>query len=353
MGASIQVETQGSGRNLASLLAQKRNLKYLFFGGKGGVGKTSVAGATAYYLSEKLGKKVLISSTNPVHSLSSLFGQDLWKRGMRRIDGTRNLSAVEIDVSGTIERYKSEIRERLVQFLKFADIPVDPEPFIEIATTNPAFEESAMFDDMVGLILNENFDAYVFDTAPVAHTYRLLGMSKVYDLWLHKMVKSREESLSLRTKLSFRKEKILEELRKDPLLASLASTRKRTEEARRLLTDSEKTAFFFVTLPLALPISVIERFITWVQAFSIPIGGVIVNEVIPKTAGGSGSTYVANKMEEQSHYLDMVKKKFPGMVRAILPLYEREVNGLESVSRMAQDLALVPETEVEVASSAT
>jgi len=322
-----------------SVVTEKKEMKYLFFGGKGGVGKTSVAGAAAFYLAEKLGKKVLISSTNPVHSLTSLFGQDVWKKGIQQIRGTKNLYANEIDITGTIEKYKGEIREKLVQFLKFADIPLDVEPFVEIATTNPAFEESAMFDDMISIILNEKFDAFVFDTAPVAHTYRLLGMSKVYDLWLHKMVKSREEALSLRVKLSFRKEKIIQELKKDPLLATLLATRQKTEQGRRLLIDSEKTAFFFVTLPLALPIAVIERFITWVEAFNIPIGGVIVNEVIPTFDSAGLSPYVANRMKEQAGYLRVVGEKFPGMVRAVIPLYEREVNGLEMVSKMGEDLS--------------
>ncbi len=326
-------------KDFPSFVNDKKDLKYFFFGGKGGVGKTAVAGAAAYYLSEKLGKKVLISSTNPVHSLSSLFAQDLWKQGVKRIEGTKNLYAVEIDISATIERYKGDIRDRLVQFLKFADIPVDVEPFIEIATMNPGFEESAMFDDMINLILKEDYDAYVFDTAPVAHTYRLLGMSKVYDLWLHKMIKSREEAFSLRTKLSFRKEKIIEELKKDPLLKTLLETRKRTEEGRKLLTDVEKTAFFFVTLPLALPIAVIERFITWIEAFGIPVGGVLVNEGIPNFDSAGLSTYVANRMKEQAGYVDLAHEKFPGMVRAMIPLFEKEVNGLDMVSKMAQSLS--------------
>ncbi len=325
-------------QSFADFVASKPSLKYMFFGGKGGVGKTAVAGASAYYLAEKLGKKVLISSTNPVHSLTSLFGQDLWKKGIQEVKGTKNLYAMEIDITATIARYKEDIRARLIQFLKFADIPLDPEPFVEIATTNPAFEESAMFDDMINLIVGEKYDAFVFDTAPVAHTYRLLGMSKVYDMWLHKMVKSREEALSLRAKMSFRKEKILQELRKDPLLATLLDTRKKTEEGRRLLVDKDKTAFFFVTLPLALPIAVVERFITWVEAFSIPVGGVVVNEVIPGSTGAGLSPYVANRMNEQSGYIRMVHQKFPGLLRASIPLYEKEVNGLEMVGRMAGDL---------------
>jgi arsenite-transporting ATPase len=318
----------------------KPNLKYLFFGGKGGVGKTIIAAGTAYYLAESLGKKVLISSTNPVHSLSSAFGQDIWGKGIQKIKDTKNLYAIEIDISDTIKRYKEEIRGKILTFLKYADIPLDPEPFVEIATTNPAFEESAMFDDMINLMLKEEFDAYVFDTAPVAHTYRLLGMSKVYDLWLHKMIESRKEALSLRVKLSFRKEKIMEEIKKDPMLVSLLSTREQIEKGRKLLTDNERTAFLFVTLPLALPIAVIERFIGWVKAFEIPIGGVIVNEVLPKEEFDltNISPYIANKIKEQEHYLEIINNKFPGLVRAYIPLYESEVAGIKMIAHVAEAL---------------
>jgi arsenite-transporting ATPase len=326
--------------NFKEYIASKPALKYVFLGGKGGVGKTAIAAGMAYYFSEKLGKKTLISSTNPVHSLSSVFAQDLWGKGIQKIEGTENLYAIEIDISETITRYKRDIRDKILTFLKYADIPLDPEPFVDIATTNPAFEESAMFDDMINLILRGEFDAYVFDTAPVAHTYRLLGMSKVYDLWLHKMVKSREEALSLRLKLSFRKEKIIQELKKDPLLISLLDMRQRTEKGRKLLTDSERTAFFFVTLPLALPIAVIERFITWVEAFNIPVGGVIVNEVLPKEQFDmeNTSSYIVNKVKEQDHYLEIINNKFHGLVRAYIPLFETEVTGLNMITRVAEAL---------------
>jgi len=321
-------------------IASKPNLRYLFVGGKGGVGKTIVAAGAAYYLAESLGKKTLISSTNPVHSLSSAFGQDIWGKGIQKIGGTMNLYAVEIDISDTIKKYKQEIRDKILTFLKYADIPLDPEPFVEIATTNPAFEESAMFDDMINLILKGEFDAYMFDTAPVAHTYRLLGMSKVYDLWLRKMVESRKEALSLRVKLSFRKEKMAEELKKDPLLASLLGTRGQTEKGRKLLTDTERTAFFFVTLPLSLPIAVIERFIGWVQAFDIPMGGVIVNGVLPKEEFDltNASSYIVNKIEEQDHYLGIIHNKFPRLVRACVPLYETEVASVSMIARVAEAL---------------
>ncbi|MEM3503856.1 MAG: ArsA family ATPase [Nitrososphaeria archaeon] len=319
-------------------IESKPNLRYLFFGGKGGVGKTVVAAGAAKYFAER-GKKTIISSTNPVHSLSSVFKVDIWGKGVQKL--AENLYAVEFDISKTVEKYKEDMKEKLLAFIKTADIPVDPGPFLEIATTNPAFEEAAMFDDMVNLILKNEFDIYVFDTAPVAHTYRLLGLSKVYDLWLKRLIKSREETLSLRAKLSFRKDKIVEEIKKDPVLQSALETRKRTEDAKKILTDSEKTAFFFVTLPLALPIAVIERFISWVKAFEIPVGGVIVNGVIPKRLGygENVSSYVVNKLKEQESYLETIHKKFPGLVRAYVPLYETEVIGLEMVSKVAYALA--------------
>lgn len=312
----------------------------MFFGGKGGVGKTIVAAGVAYYLSDILGKKTLISSTNPVHSLSSAFGQDIWGRGIQKIEGSKNLYGLEIDISETVKRYKHQIRDMVLTFLKYADIPLDPEPFVDVATTNPAFEETAMFEDMMDLLIKEEFDAYVFDTAPVAHTYRLLGMSKIYDLWLVKMVKSREEALSTRVKLSFRKDKIIEEVKKDPLLATLLKTREKTEMGRRLLVDKDRTAFFFVTLPLALPIAVIERFIGWVQAFNIPTGGIIVNGVVPEETCKveNPSPYLVNKIREQEGYLELIHKKFPEMVRAYIPLYDTEVKGIEMISRVAQDL---------------
>src|SRR3989442_15681505 len=109
------MEVACSSRSFSALVSGKKEMKYLFFGGKGGVGKTSVAGAAAFYLAEKLGKKVLISSTNPVHSLTSLFGQDVWKKGIQQIRGTKNLYANEIDITGKKEKYKEEILEKYVQ----------------------------------------------------------------------------------------------------------------------------------------------------------------------------------------------------------------------------------------------
>jgi arsenite-transporting ATPase len=307
-------------------------LRYIFFGGKGGVGKTVMAGATAMWLA-KQGKRVMLASTNPVHSLSGLLSQDVFGKPTE-VNGVPNLWAYEIDTKDTIERSKQEIRDKIQWFLKFADISTKAEDFVESATMNPAFEESAMFENMVDLMLRDEYDVYVFDTAPTANARRLLGMSKVYSLWVNKMVKSREEARSLRELLSFTKKK-----EADPLMEYLISFRDRMGKAQELLTDDERTAFFFVTLPEALPIAVITRFIGWFHDFGIPVGGVIVNMLIDRSQVTSDSPeFVHNRVDMQARYMEDVWEKFEGMVRSTLPLYETEVRGTASLARMGDAL---------------
>jgi len=310
------------------------SLKYLFFGGKGGVGKTALAGATALWLAGQ-GRRTLLASTNPVHSLSGLLEQSVFGAPTVVAD---NLWAYEIDTKETIERSKKEIREKIQWFLKFADISTKADDFVESATMNPAFEESAMFENMVELMLKDDYDVFVFDTAPTANARRLLGMSKVYSLWVDKMLKSREEARSLRELLSFSKKK-----EEDPLLAYLLQFRERMGQARQRLTDIEKTAFFFVTLPEALPIAVISRFIGWFQDFGIPVGGVIVNMLLDQQALGQDSPeFVRNRVRMQEEYLKTIWEKFDGSVRALVPLFDQEVRGLSMLGLAAQRLMELP-----------
>ena len=316
--------------SMAAYFGAHPDLKYLFFGGKGGVGKTALAGATALWLAGR-GKKTLLASTNPVHSLSGLLEQSVFGTPTAVME---NLWAYEIDTKETIERSKKEIREKIQWFLKFADISTKADDFVESATMNPAFEESAMFENMVELMLKDDYDVFVFDTAPTANARRLLGMSKVYSLWVDKMLKSREEARTLREMLSFSKKK-----EADPLMDYLLRFRERMAQARRRLTDGEKTAFFFVTLPEALPIAVISRFIGWFQDFGIPVGGVIVNMLLDKESLAEGAPeFVLNRVRMQEEYLKTIWEKFDGAVRAVIPLFDQELRGTAMLRQAAQKL---------------
>jgi arsenite/tail-anchored protein-transporting ATPase len=312
-------------QSFSEYIAAHPNLKFSFFGGKGGVGKTVMAGVTAIQLAQS-GKRTMLASTNPVHSLTSLLDQDVYGKPTA-VNGVPNLWAYEIDTKETIERSKQDIKQKIRWFLKFAEISTQADAFVESATMNPAFEESAMFENMVDLMLKNEYDAYVFDTAPTANARRLLGMSKVYSLWVNKMLKSREEAQTLREVLSFTKKK-----EADPLMDYLVSFRERILEARKLLTDDQKTAFFFITLPEALPIAVIKRFISWFRDFGIPVGGVIVNMLIQKDQVKADSPeFVRNRVLMQDAYMEEIWRDFDGSVRAIVPLFDNEVRGVEGL----------------------
>ena len=315
--------------SMGDFLDERRGLRYLFFGGKGGVGKTGMAGVTAVALAKK-GKRTLLASTNPVHSLSGLLEQDVFGKHVP-VEGVDNLWAFEIDTREAIERSKKEIKEKVQWFLKFAEISSKQAgEFVETATMNPAFEESAMFENMVDLMFKDEYETYVFDTAPTANARRLLGMSKVYGLWVNKMMKSREEAQSLRELLSFTKKK-----EEDPLMQYLVEFRERIGHAKELLTDPEKTAFFFVTLPEALPIAVIRRFINWFTDFGIPVGGVIVNQVIEVDDPDRVPEFVRNRMEMQREHLEVIRREFGDQVRALVPLYDDEIRGVPALERAA------------------
>jgi arsenite-transporting ATPase len=317
--------------SMRQFLSEHPDCKYAFFGGKGGVGKTVMAGAAALWIAAQ-GKRTLLASTNPVHSLSSLLDEDVFGKATP-VQGAPNLEAYEIDTRDTIAKSKVELTQKIQWFLKYADIKTKADEFVESATMNPAFEESAMFENMIDLMFDDRYDAYVFDTAPTANTRRLLGMSSVYSMWVNKMVQSREEAKSLRELLSYSKKK-----EQDPLMEYLLNLRTRMERTKDLLTDAERTAFFFVTLPEALPIAVIKRFIGWFQDFGIPVGGVVVNMLIDKEDVDEDTPeFVRNRVAMQDAYMEDIWASFPD-VRGIVPLFETEVRGVDMLRRTADQL---------------
>jgi arsenite/tail-anchored protein-transporting ATPase len=322
----------GIEKSMAQYVQEHPKLKFIFFGGKGGVGKTVMAGVSALWFAQQ-GRRTMLASTNPVHSLSGLLDQNVFGQETQ-VTGVPNLWALEIDTKDTIERSKADIKNKIQWFLKFAEISTQADEFVESATMNPAFEESAMFENMVDLMFKNEYDVYIFDTAPTANARRLLGMSKVYSLWVNKMLKSRDEAKSLRELLSFSKKK-----EADPLMDYLVSFRDRMAHAQQLLTDDALTAFFFITLPEALPIAVIKRFINWFHDFGIPVGGVLVNMLIQKDQVNAASPeFVRNRVAMQDSYMDQIWKDFDGSVRAVIPLLDDEIRGTQSLDHFVKNV---------------
>ena len=129
----------------------------------------------------------------------------------------------------------------------------------------------------------------------------------------------------------------MEEIKKDPMMADLLNMRKRMQEAKKVLNNPDVTAFFFVTIPLALPIAVVKRFINMVKGFDIPIGGVFVNMVIPEAVvKGRVTEYMINKYKEQQNYLSIIKRDLWPLVRAEIPLFPTEIVGIDMIAKVAE-----------------
>jgi arsenite-transporting ATPase len=153
------------------------------------------------------------------------------------------------------------------------------------------------------------------------------------------MIESRTEALSLRVKLSFRKDRVAEEVKSDPMMADLLRQHEKMSRAKAILSDVERTAFIFVTIPLALPIAVVQRFIKMVQAFDMPVGGVFVNRIIPRAvAEGDATDYMKNSYQQQSRYMDMISEQLGGLVTAYIPLYATEVAGVDGIAQFFEDM---------------
>jgi arsenite-transporting ATPase len=314
-------------------LLYKPGIRYYFFGGKGGVGKTTLAAATALWHARE--KTTLLASTNPVHSLASLLETKL--NPDRPTEVTKNLFVYEITTEKKQLLMKEDLNRKLKEVLRYSDLgEVDPSDFLEVAGYNPAFEQAAMFESMIDLIIEDKYDIYVFDTAPAANARRLLGMSKVYSLWVDKLLASRKEATYLAKLLSWRKKKEKE----DTLLQHLIKLRERIDLACSLLTSKEKTIFYFILLPEALPIAVVKRFYSWFSEFGIPTGGVIINGVIQIF---TDNEFIKEKIKSQQGYIEYIYNNFSPIV-AWIPLLEKEVKGLEMLEKIIEYLSLQPST---------
>ena len=176
--------------SLKKTIEEHPERRYIMFGGKGGLGKTTFSAATAYWLAQQ-GKKVLVFSVDPQASLSDIFQQDIFGKGPVKI--MENLWAQEIDADQHIKAYQNEIRQKILDMYGFDQIPEEIEQYIQAASAEPAMEESAIFDAVVDIVVQGDYDYYIYDLVPLGHALYYLSMAKVYDEWINKITKLREE----------------------------------------------------------------------------------------------------------------------------------------------------------------
>jgi len=305
--------------------------RYIMFGGKGGLGKTTFSAATAYWL-DKQGHKVLVFSVDPQASLSDIFKRDVFGKGPVEI--MPNLYAQEIDADQRIHEYQNEIRQKILDMYGLEEVPEEIENYIQAVAAEPAMEESAIFDEVVDIVGSGNYDYYIYDLVPLGHALYYLSMASVYDQWIDKITALRTEMEEYsQVAAVMQRDKESEE---DQILKELQYIKHRINVSSNILTDKLKTAFFFVVTPEEMIILDTKKAAGLFAKFDVPLAGYIVNRVIPpELAGQDIPAYLRNRMEMQTTYLKEIDQVFSGEVLARIPEFERDITGLPMIERMA------------------
>jgi len=308
--------------------------RYIMFGGKGGLGKTTFSAATAYWLA-KQGKKVLVFSVDPQASLSDIFKRDIFGKGPVEI--MPNLFAQEIDADQRIKEYQDEIRKKIRDMYGMPEIPEEIESYIQSASAEPAMEESAIFDAVVDIVVGGEYDYYIYDLVPLGHALYYLSMASVYDQWIDKITALRTEMEEYAQVASVMKRE--KESEEDQILKELQEIKYRINKSSSILTDKHKTAFFFVITPEEMIIVDTQKAAGLFAKFDVPLSGYIVNRVIPRELVSQDiPEYLRNRLEMQKGYLNKIDQVFGADVLTRVPEFERDITGLPMIEKVANSL---------------
>lgn len=284
----------------------------IFFGGKGGVGKTTCSAAYAMQCANK-GLKTLIVSTDPAHSTSDIFEKNI---GMNITNIQNNLDGIEIDAEYESNKYIEGIRGNLGSIL--SPIIVDEiNKQLDAASVSPGSHESAMFDKMIEIINLEtkNYDRIIFDTAPTGHTLRLVSLPELLSGWMDTLIKKRRKAIKL-SQMAKRKGIDEEAIREDSIIKILSKRKVNMENARKILIDEKLLSFIFVLNAEKLPIDETKKAVEVLEKYGVKVNAIVVNRILPSD---SKDSFLINKKEKEAEYMKEIEKYFKGKYIYKLP----------------------------------
>lgn len=311
--------------------------RVLFFGGKGGVGKTTLASTFAVLAADQHLKTLLVS-TDPAHSTSDVFDADV---GPEPTPLTDHLFAMEIDPEREAAQYVEDVKARIAESTP-PRLVAEVERQIDIARVSPGAEEAALFDRFTRLLEQDGrfYDRIIFDTAPTGHTLRLLTLPENMSIWMSGLISRRKKvnALGKMWRNVAGAAAGSDTAKPDPVLDALHERKHRFERAREVMTDPEQTGFVFVIVPERLPILETERAVATLAKYQIPVGAIIVNRVLPAI----DEPFLARRRERESGYLDTIADTFKGVPLFRLPLLDSDVVGIAGLRSLAD---LLPDAE--------
>lgn len=305
----------------------------LFVGGKGGVGKTTLAAAFSL-LSAKRGNDTLLVSTDPAHSTADLLETPV---GSEPTPVRERLWAMEIDPEREADAYIASVKAQ-IEASTAPRLMDEVERQIDIARVSPGAEEAALFERF-SRILDEDtgrFARIVFDTAPTGHTLRLISLPELMTAWMHGLVQRRKKVGALnRMWRNVAGAAAGSASPGDPVLDALTARKRRFQAARRRLVDPDVTTFVFVVTPERLPILETEKATRALERYRIPLAGVVVNRVLPGEANGA---FLQRRKQREAAYRDEIAQRFGARVLFEVPLLDRDIVGLGGLDDLTAHL---------------
>ena len=299
-------------------------LKLIIFGGKGGVGKTSCAIATALALSENF--ETLLISTDPAHSVSDCLEQQIGFNVVK-VSGAAKLSAIEVVADEALTIFKAAHHNALKKLLVTSS-NFDKDDIDEMLTLSiPGIDEIMSFKTIIDFMEEGNYEKYVVDTAPTGHALRLISSPKMLDAWIKVAAKMRWKYRYMIT--SFAGSYVPDDV--DTFLLNLKKTVKRIEN---ILRDKTKCEFIPVCIPESMAISETNRLLSDLNSTGIVAQQIIVNNVMVS----DDCAFCRNRKAGQSKYLEQINDNFQSLNRVEVPVFETEIRGLESLNRLKRGL---------------
>jgi arsenite/tail-anchored protein-transporting ATPase len=299
----------------------------LFFGGKGGVGKTTCAAALALAAS-RAGKRVLLVSTDPAHSTSDIFETALDATEREILPG---LACLELDADAEVRRYLEDARTRMAGAFRPAVVR-EAARQIELTASMPGVADVAVFDRVADLIVSRagSYDLVVFDTAPTGHALRLLRLPELMSSWVEALARRRREAVAADNLV--RASSGPGPSPADPVLAILEARLARLSEVRLELARGDRVAFVLVLIPERLPIEESIRAAHQLSEAGVTLAGLIVNRVLPDDAPND---YFRARKEQEREHLAEIDRRLPAVRRVFVPQLESDVHGLAGLERVS------------------
>jgi arsenite-transporting ATPase len=327
----------------AGVLAGRLDRRTLFVGGKGGVGKTTIAAALAVAAASR-GRRVLVVSTDPAHSLGDVF--DVSIGSAERVLSER-LWGLEIDAGQEAGRHIDAVKQQMKE-LVHPRLYGEVERQLELARFAPGTEEAALLERMADLMgeAGQRVDLLIFDTAPTGHTLRLLSLPEIMTAWTDGLLRHRERSSKLGAMLariggaSRGDEQTLLGMPADypgddraaRINELLLVRQRKLRRAREILLDTDASGFVLVLNPDRLSILESRRALESLASAHIGVAAAVVNRVLPE----GGGDFLEARRRQEAVYLAEIDREFPRVPKIFLPLQPDDVRGLDALAQVGR-----------------